>query len=99
MGRRRPKNVRSDLGQVLRRSLCHPVERLRWPGPFSSLEETLEEDCFNTVTANPKLDSEILPKKTLLEIAGQVVDWENEGTIVINSEKYRVSGDKLIPSD
>jgi hypothetical protein len=68
-------------------------------GPFSSLEETLEEDCFNTVTANPKLDSEILPKKTLLEIAGQVVDWENEGTIVINSEKYRVSGDKLIPSD
>ena len=65
-------------------------------GPFSSLEDALEEECFNTVTANPQLRSTILPKERLLEIAGQVVDWENEGTIEINSVTYRVSGDALI---
>jgi hypothetical protein len=48
------------------------------------------------VTANPQLRSTILAKERLLEIAGQVVDWENEGTIEINSVTYRVSGDALI---
>jgi hypothetical protein len=64
-------------------------------GPFSSLKEALQEEYFNTVTANPELHSEVLPKKKLLEIAGQIVDWENEGTITINSESYKVSGNKL----
>ena len=65
-------------------------------GPFLSLKEALQEECFNTVTANPELDSETLPTERLLEIAGQVVDWENEGTIEINSETYRASGDALV---
>jgi hypothetical protein len=67
-------------------------------GPFSSLKEALQEECFNIVTANPELNSEVLSKTELLEIAKQVVDWENEGAIVINSEVYRASGNKLIPS-
>jgi hypothetical protein len=65
-------------------------------GPFSSLEEALQEECFNIVTANPELESRVLPKKKLLGIARQIVDWENEGTITINSKLYRVSGDKLV---
>ena len=64
-------------------------------GPFSSLEEALQEEYFNIVTANPELHSEILPKKKLLEIAGRIVDWENEGTITTNSELCKVSGNKL----
>jgi hypothetical protein len=39
-----------------------------------------------------------LPKETLLAIARQVVDWDNPGTILINSEFYQVSGDELIPN-
>ena len=68
-------------------------------GPFSSLEEALKKGCFNTVTANPELSSHVLPKETLLKIARQVVDWENEGTIAINSEIYRVSDSKLISAN
>ena len=60
---------------------------------FSSL---LEEECFNMVTANPRLNSKVLPKTRLLEIAHQVVDWENEGTVEINSETYRASGNALV---
>jgi hypothetical protein len=65
-------------------------------GPFSSLKRALAGECFGIVTANPQLNSDVLPTKWLLEIAGQVVDWENEGTIEINSETYKVVGDALI---
>jgi hypothetical protein len=65
-------------------------------GPFSTLKEALEQECFNIVTANPQLDSKVLPKKRLLEIARQIVDWANQGIIRINSETYRSLGDTLI---
>ena len=44
------------------------------------------------------MDSDILPRETLLEIARGVVDWENEGEIRVNSELFQVAGDELIPS-
>jgi hypothetical protein len=65
-------------------------------GPYSSLEDALSDDCFSIVTSSPELHSEVLPKKRLLEIAGQVVDWENGGSVEINSKTYRTSGDKLV---
>jgi hypothetical protein len=67
-------------------------------GPFTSLDEALQDEHLNTVTANPELNSEVLPNDELLEIAARIVDWENEGTIRINSELYQVSDNKLILS-
>lgn len=68
-------------------------------GPFSSLEEALREECFRNVTANPELDSEILPLTKLLAIAREIVDWENDGKIRINEEMYKVLGDELVRAD
>jgi|SRR5580700_1139247 hypothetical protein len=67
-------------------------------GPFSSLEDALAQECFGTASPDPELDSDILPRETLLEIARGVVDWENEGEIRVNSELFQVAGDELIPS-
>ena len=68
-------------------------------GPFQSIDEALECECLNTVTPDPELDSAALPMERLLNVARGVVDWENEGDIWINSQRYVVEGDDLVPDD
>jgi hypothetical protein len=66
-------------------------------GPFFSLREALKEGFFDRGAANPELWSDCLPKRTLLALARSIVDWENEGTIRVNEQTYRVSGNRLVP--
>ena len=68
-------------------------------GPFGSLDEALESECFSTTTANPELDSDVIPLAELLKIAEGVVDWENDGEIWINSVKYVVKDDDLVEAE
>ncbi len=68
-------------------------------GPFESLEEALDCDCFGVTTANPGISSDELPLEKLLKIAAGVVDWENEGEIWINSDKYFARNGELVRED
>jgi hypothetical protein len=58
-------------------------------GPFGSLDEAINQsDQFGVVTANPELDSDVLTLQRLKKLARQVVDWENDGDIWINSAVF-----------
>ena len=65
-------------------------------GPFDSIDEALKCEYFDVAAPNPELDSKVLPLTQLLAVARRVVDWENEGEIWINSQKYVVKGTELI---
>ena len=65
-------------------------------GPFDTLDEALEEECFCTETPNPELSCDDLPIEKLLEIARRVIGWHEGSEIWINGEKYAVSGDALV---
>ena len=64
-------------------------------GPFGSLEEVLNHDYLCVTTSSPSISSETLSKNQLMQLAQQVVDWDNEGDIYINGEKYEDVGDEL----
>ena len=64
-------------------------------GPFETLDEALDCECFSVTTSNPSVESRVLPLDALLSIARRVVDWENEGSVWINNEEYVASGEEL----
>lgn len=68
-------------------------------GPFESIDEALACECFSTCTANPELDSDELSGDRLLDVAHGVVDWENDGEILVNSQRYVVNGEDLVKVD
>jgi hypothetical protein len=68
-------------------------------GPFESLDEALELEYFQIRTPNPELDASEIPLERLLEIARDVVDWEEGGEIRINEERYVVQGNDLVKAE
>ena len=64
-------------------------------GPFPSLEEALGCGYFHP-TAKPQLSSDCLPFETLLELAKNLVEWQDGWGLWINSEYYVVQGDDLV---
>lgn len=65
-------------------------------GPFASVDEALQNDCFYfKETPNPKLKSEVLPKSKLIEIGRNMAS--EGGTITINGQKFELFGGNLYP--
>ena len=68
-------------------------------GPFESIEQALECECFHRPTPRPELYSDLLPLDQLVKIAHGVVDWENDAEIWINSELYVNDNGRLVPGE
>jgi len=68
-------------------------------GPFESLDEALDLEYFQIRTPNPELDASEIPLERLLEIARDVVEWEEGGEIRINEERYVVQGNDLVKAE
>jgi hypothetical protein len=64
-------------------------------GPFDSLEEALESDCFGGSTSQPGLWSTVLSESALKEIALRYVS-EEEDEVCINDERFVLRGGLLI---
>lgn len=57
-------------------------------GPFSSLDEVLEDERFHIQTSdNPQLKSTVLPLKTLFEMGKEIAGQEG-CTVAINGTNY-----------
>lgn len=66
-------------------------------GPYESLEAALDAEYLSIPTPNPSVDSDVLTLEQLLQVAAGVVDWENEGEVSVNNERYVVKGGELVP--
>lgn len=66
-------------------------------GPFDSIEQALDCECFKVPTQNPDLVSKSMPLDQSLKIANGLVDWENGEGIWINSERYVIASGELVP--
>lgn len=68
-------------------------------GPFSSLAEALQEECFDVSMASPEVDSDIFTLPNLLGIARPIVNWEDRETVSVNGYQYKVCGEELVRID
>jgi hypothetical protein len=68
-------------------------------GPFESIKEAIEEEHFHIPTSNPELHSDELPTEILMSIAGDVVEWDNDGKVWINKVLYAATGNELVRID
>ena len=65
-------------------------------GPFASLDQALDLECFAVPTANPQLWSKVLPLRRLLSVAQGLLGEEGE-SVVVNDRPYVLRGGKLVP--
>jgi len=63
-------------------------------GPYSNLEEALDEECFSVETSRPELYSEVVPLKRLKQLAKGLVS-EEDGSIRINHERFTLRKGRL----
>ena len=64
-------------------------------GPFSSLEEALDSDCFGGPTSQPELSSSVLSETELKEIALRYVSEEGD-EVRINDERFVLRNGALL---
>jgi hypothetical protein len=65
-------------------------------GPFNSVEEALELECFSGPTPKPELSSSVLSETKLQEIAQTIVTKEGD-KITINGRRFDLQNGELRP--
>lgn len=67
-------------------------------GPSGYISEAIDHDYFEGALSNPEIIAKNLSKEQLDKLVHRTVDWDNEGDIYINGERYEVVGDELRPA-
>jgi hypothetical protein len=67
-------------------------------GPFDSLEEALESDCFGGPTSQPELWSTVLSESELKQIALRYVSEEGD-EVCINDERFVLRNGALLATE
>ncbi len=87
----REPRVTDEHGKRFPGTVRHPE------GPFESLDEALELECFHTVASSPELNSDVLPLKKLREIGANLLSEEGD-EIYINGTRNVPKSGKLVKS-